>query len=135
MRRLEPRPDLRHARRIVEDASWLSVHHSHAQAARRLAEVLQAVEQHLAEVEQALRAARLAKVPPTPWQLAEIRRDHLRLLHLVEAALAYNSRSEPVRCKACLRKLARSLDRHERRDEELLGRLARPDPDPSRPGA
>lgn len=121
-----------HARRIVDDAGWLSAHHSYTQAAKRLAEVLHAVEQHVEQIEQALHAAQLVGRQPTPKQLLEIERDHHRLLDLVDAARVYNSRSEPARCKACLRRLARSLDHHERRDKELLGRFAwSPDPEPS----
>ena len=122
MNRFNSKPDLTHARRIVEDVSWLSTHHAHSQAAKRLAEVLYTVEEHLAQIRRALGSAR-ATASLTPHQLLAFERDHRRLLELVEEAQTLNSRSDPVRCRACLRRVARSLERHERRDNDLLSRL------------
>src|SRR5678815_417905 len=103
--------DLRAAKRVVEDVAWLSLHHSYVQAAKRLGEVLRAVEQHLDRIEGALRVQAQGNAPSGP-EIVQIRRDHRHLVHLVESAQAFVSRSEPARCQACLRKLSRSLERH-----------------------
>jgi hypothetical protein len=51
-----------------------------------------------------------------------------------EAGGPFVSRSEPARCQACLRKLSRSLERHEQRDRALLS-LISAQADPHREGA
>jgi hypothetical protein len=133
-RSMNPRvADFRAAKRVVEDVAWLNLHRSYVQAAKRLGEVLRAVEQHLDQIERALRVQAQGNAPSGP-EILRIRRDHRRLLHLVESALAFVSRSEPARCQACLRKLSRSLERHEQRDRALLS-LISAQADPHREGA
>ena len=115
--------DLRAAKRVVDDVAWLNLHHSYVQAAKRLGEVLRAVEQHLDQIERALRA-RDPENAPSGQEILRIRRDHRRLLQLLASAHAFVSRSEPARCEACLRKLSRALERHEQRDRALLSLIA-----------
>ncbi len=111
--------NLNKAKHVVEDVAWLSTHDSYVQAAKRLGEVLWTVEQHLDEIEKALRRGDNKRLSAA--DILRIQKNHRRLRSLVETAQMYVSRSEPTRCKACLRRLRRSLELHEERNHELLG--------------
>jgi hypothetical protein len=108
------------AKRTVEDVAWLSAHDSYVQGGKRLGEVLWTVEQHLRDIETALKRLPLAGRRPSAAEILKIQKDHLRLLHLVQAAQAHVSQSEPTLCKVCLRRLGRSLELHEQRNHDLL---------------
>jgi len=109
-----PLPSVKHT---MQDVVWLSSHESFVQAAKRLGEVLYLVEKHLQADDRALEQLRLAH-PES--ELQKIRKEHQRLLRLVQAAQAFVSHSDPSHAKAYCRQLARAVDRHRRLDRQLL---------------